>query len=288
MPNAPVQAAAEGLPNFTLDADPSRFHTIAVAPVEGPFDIRAMCRRNPDYVPVHVDGTLWAAASSQLDAIRPSPEAVTARDYVEGLEALGFTFHIQKRDDGSETVLRGEPEDPLPESWDRRALDIMATFGSRKTGEEVLTYLRKRDADRAAAHPDAALFALEKEYKEAMVRYEVASRAHREAEERYFAVRPAPIDNDARPDDLEVEAWEKADQQASREAGVDRAETPMNALLDKADAIARKIIRMRAHTPDGMLLKARVNAASAVEEHVLHAALLKDLRAAAKREGAMS
>ncbi|MEC5383708.1 hypothetical protein VSX64_23450 [Aurantimonas sp. C2-6-R+9] len=172
-----------------------------------------------------------------------------------------------------------------------------------------------RDRREPRMNPDEALFAMERDWKKAMGRYRVASKVHDEAERRYFAAKPwppaevaIPAELQDRVNDMRIAEWKvrdhpvnvalndhlarnegrrqawKADlQRIENETGVRGAERRMNALLEKADRIARKITRTRALTPDGMLVKLRVNKTGAVEADDLLAAIARDLRATAVR-----
>jgi hypothetical protein len=156
---------------------------------------------------------------------------------------------------------------------------------------------------------------MERDWKKAMKRYRVASKIHDEAERRYFAAKPwppaevaIPADLQDRVNDMRIAEWKdrdhpvnvamndhfarnevrrqawKADlRRIKNETGVRAAERRMNAMLEKADRIARKITKTRAATVDGMLLKLRVNKTGAVEADDLLAAIARDLRATANR-----
>ncbi|MEF2547977.1 hypothetical protein VQ045_12475 [Aurantimonas sp. E1-2-R+4] len=165
------------------------------------------------------------------------------------------------------------------------------------------------------SNPDTALFAMEEDWKKAMARYRVAAKIHDEAERRYFAAKPAPAQDEPIPaelqgriNDMRIGDWKirdhplnvalsdhRARNEARRQArkahlrrienetGVRAAERRMNALLEKADRIARRITRTRALTSDGMLVKLRVSKTGAVEADDLLAAIARDLRATANR-----
>lgn len=173
-----------------------------------------------------------------------------------------------------------------------------------------------RDDRQPKLNPDAALFAMEDDWKKAMARYRVASKIHDEAERRYFAAKPAPAQDEPIPaelqdriNDMRIGDWKNRDhplnvalsdhlarnevrrqarkdqlRRIEKETGVRAAERRMNALMEKADRIARKITRTRALTPDGMLVKLRVNKTGALEAEDLLAAITRDLRAATKRQ----
>ena len=164
-------------------------------------------------------------------------------------------------------------------------------------------------------NPDAGLFAMERDWKEAMERYRVAAKIHDEAERRYFAAKPAPVQDEPIPaelqdriNDMRIGDWKirdhplnvalsdhRARNEARRqsrkahlrrienETGVRTAERRMNALLEKADRIALRITRTRALTSEGMLVKLRVSKTGAVEADDLLAAIARDLRATANR-----
>lgn len=278
------------------------------------FDLIELCRTSGDFVPVVSNGQVWGAAADRLETLRPTAETITAADYVEGLEVLGFAFEVLTREDGTEYLARIEPEAPLPEAWDRRAVDLTVAFRPRDTDTEVVDFFRSRQNGANGARPQPSIFDLESRHRSIYARYEAAAKAHSAAEARYFAASPK-LPADVLPDDL-IERFkamtiaelsdrshpvniERAAHYAAREAqrqayeaelarleqehGVDETERRMYALLDEADAIVEQIAATRAETPAGMLLKLNV-ADGVLEDGDILDELRADLEAAVARD----
>ncbi|TIP22709.1 MAG: hypothetical protein E5X67_36215 [Mesorhizobium sp.] len=155
----------------------------------------------------------------------------------------------------------------------------------------------------AAEHPDAELFALEKEMEAAHARMETAAEANSTLSDKIEALlppRPPKWEDPDMPDHLHeinldrrlrdmgeipepIRAWfkERREQKAAnealhdayhakiaeihREGGVDAAEEAFNACVSEVDEFTKRICSIPAHTFEGMVVKLRAHVRSGGE-----------------------
>lgn len=99
-------------------------------------------RQLGQFVPIAKSCTLFAFVDPHHLALEPISAPLPIKDYVVGLELLGFRFHLQKGQDGTPSLFRQEPD--LPPSWDAHALRIAEAFGSGRM-DEVRAFIIARD-----------------------------------------------------------------------------------------------------------------------------------------------